>query len=367
MIPLVDLAAQYRQIKDEIDAAVSGVFESGQFILGPNVAAFEAEVATFLGLEHAVGVASGTDALVIALRTAGVQPGDEVIIPAYSFFATAGAVLTIGARPVFVDVEPGTYLIDAEQVESAITGRTRAIVPVHLYGQPAEMDTILAMAEERGLAVIEDNAQAFGAEYQGRKAGSLGDSGCLSFYPTKILGAYGDGGMLVTDDADMAAAARKLRTHGWGKKYFPEMLGYNSRLDELQAAILRVKLRHLSEWTARRQALAEMYTAALAGLDLELPQAAQGRTHIYFVYVVGSDARDNLQQRLAESGIASEIYFPQALHLAKPCRSLGYRAGQFPVAEAASRRLLALPFYPELSDAQVDEVCTAVKHAVERP
>ncbi|MEZ0394872.1 MAG: DegT/DnrJ/EryC1/StrS family aminotransferase [Anaerolineales bacterium] len=359
-IPLVDLTAQYRAIKDEIDAAVLSVLESGRFILGPQVAAFEAEVADYLGVRHAIGVASGTDALVIALRALGIGAGDEVIVPAYSFFATAGAVLSVGARPVFVDIQPGTYLMAVEQVETAITPATKAILPVHLYGQPADMDEILTLAREYHLAVIEDNAQAFGAEYKGRKTGALGDVGCLSFFPSKNLGGYGDGGMLTTNDDRLAESMRMLRTHGWKKKYFPEMLGYNSRLDELQAAVLRVKLRHLDEWNRRRREIAALYHRLLADLPLGLPLEAPNRTHVYHLYVISLSQRDELQQELKKAGIASEVYYPQPLHLAEPCHPLGYQAGQFPLAEQASRALLALPLYPELEREQVQAICSAL-------
>jgi dTDP-4-amino-4,6-dideoxygalactose transaminase len=355
-IPLVDLVAQYHSIKEEIDEAVLSVLESGRFILGPHVTAFEEEVAAYLGVKHAIGVASGTDALIIALRALGIGQGDEVIVPAYSFFATAGAVLSVGARPAFVDVQAGTYLLDVEKIEAALTPQSKAILPVHLYGQPADMDEILSLARAHGLAVIEDNAQAFGAAYKGRKTGSLGDIGCLSFFPTKNLGGYGDGGMVTTNDDDLAERMRMLRTHGWKKKYFPEMLGYNSRLDELQAAILRVKLRHLDEWNARRRTLARQYSTMLAGSGIGLPVEAPERSHIYHLYVVSYSKRDELQRHLAEAGIASEVYYPQPLHLAEPCRGLGGANQSFPVAEEASRALLALPMYPELRPEQIQQV-----------
>ncbi len=355
-IPLVDLTAQYRAIKEEIDAAVLAVLESGRFILGPQVAAFETEVADYLGVKHAIGVASGTDALVIALRALGVGPGDEVIVPAYSFFATAGAVLSVGARPVFVDIQPRTYLMDVGQVEAVLTPRSKAILPVHLYGQPADMDEILALARAHGLAVVEDNAQAFGAEYKGRKTGALGEIGCLSFFPSKNLGGYGDGGMLTTNDDRLAETMRMLRTHGWKKKYFPEILGYNSRLDELQAAVLRVKLRHIDEWNRRRREIAAAYHRLLADLPLGLPVEAPERTHVYHLYMVAFERREEVQRQLKEAGIAAEVYYPQPLHLAEPCRALGYGPGQLPVAERASRQTLALPLYPEMDAERLQRV-----------
>lgn len=363
-IPLVDLVAQYHSIKEEMDRAVLGVLESGRFILGPNVAALENEVAEYLGAKHAVGVASGTDALVLALRALAIGPGDEVIMPAFSFFATAGAVMTVGARPVFVDIQPETYLIDLPALEAAVTPRTKAILPVHLYGQPADMITIMALAGRHGLRVIEDNAQAFGATCKARKTAAIGDVGCLSFFPSKNLGGYGDGGMLTTNDDDLAARARMLRTHGWKKKYFPEVLGYNSRLDELQAAILRVKLGHLDGWNARRREIAHTYSAALPGPGLGVPVEAPDRTHVYHLYMVDLDERERIQAALKAAGIASEVYYPQPLHLAAPSRAFGQGPGSCPVAERCSERLLALPLYPEMTGDQIEEVIAVVGAAV---
>ncbi len=363
-VPLLDLVAQYRAIKDEIDEAVQEVLESGRFILGPNVAALEEEVAAFLGVQHAVGVASGTDALIIALRAAGVGPGDEVIVPAYTFFATTGAVLSVGAHPVFVDVFSDTYLLDYTQIETVITERTKAVIPVHLYGLPADMDEIMALAAKHNLVVIEDNAQAFGAEYKGRRTASIGHVGCLSFFPSKNLGGFGDGGMLVTDDEKVAERARMLRTHGWKKKYYPEVLGYNSRLDALQAAILRVKLRYVDSWNHRRREIARMYTTAFQSLGIRCPVELPDRKHVYHLYVAAFGQRDDVQKALAERGIASGVYYPQPLHLTRPCRDLGGCEGQFPVAEQASRELLALPVYPEMTEEQIASVRAAVKDSV---
>lgn len=363
-IPLVDLVAQYHNIKDEMDAAVLGVLESGRFILGPNVSALEQEIAEYLGVKHAIGVASGTDALVIALRAAGVEPGDEVIVPAFSFFATAGTVMTIGARPVFVDINPDTYLIDTAAIEAAITPRTKAIIPVHLYGQPADMDELMAIAQKHGLKVIEDNAQAIGAVYKGKKTAAIGDIGCLSFFPSKNLGAYGDGGMVTTNDDRMAEKVRMLRVHGWKKKYFPEMLGYNSRLDEMQAAILRVKFKHLDSWNTRRAEIAHAYSKYLGELGLCVPVEAPDRTHVYHLYMVVFDQRDAVQHALREAGIASEVYYPQPLHLAEPSRKYGTGEGQCPVAEQCSKTLLALPVYPDLTATQMEEVLSTVEKAV---
>ncbi|MBN1666147.1 MAG: DegT/DnrJ/EryC1/StrS family aminotransferase [Anaerolineales bacterium] len=364
MIPLLDLVAQYHGIQSEIDAAVRSVLESGHFIIGPNVKAFEEEAAHYLGVGYSVGVASGTDALVIALRALDIGPGDEVIIPAYTFFATAGAVLTVGAHPVFVDVDPHTYLIDIEQVARHLTTRTKAMIPVHLYGHPVDMAPVMELARENRLKVIEDNAQAFGATYQGHKTGSLGDIGCLSFFPTKNLGAYGDGGMVVTNNSTLAERMRMLRTHGWKKKYHPEMLGYNSRLDELQAAILRVKLPHVDAWNARRREIAAIYTARLSALGVPTPVELLGSQHVYHLYIIRLKNRDQVQAALKAVGIASEVYYPQPPHLADPCRALGYQPGDCPVAEQASQETLALPLYPEMTEAQVNAVVEALAGAV---
>ena len=366
-IPLIDLVAQYRAIQPEIDKAIRQVLVSGRFILGPNVEALEQEVAAYLGVKHAVGMASGTDALVLGLRALGIGPGDEVIVPTYTFFATAEAVMLLGATPVFVDIEPDTYCLDVQQVAERITARTKAVIPVHLYGHPADMTPLLELAQAYGLKVIEDNAQAFGAEYGGHKTGSLGDVGCLSFFPSKNLGAYGDGGMVTTNDGEVAERVRMLRTHGWRKKYYPEVTGYNSRLDELQAAILRVKLRHLDGWNERRRDLASRYTERLSGLGLGVPCEVPQARHVYHLYIIRVKGRDRVQQYLKEAGIASGVYYPQPLHLMKTCRPLGFKEGDFPVAEQASRETLAIPLYPEMSEEQLQEVVAALEHAMATP
>jgi dTDP-4-amino-4,6-dideoxygalactose transaminase len=363
-IPLLDLVAQYHSIKEEMDKAVLGVLESGSFILGPNVAALEQEVAAYLGVKHAIGVASGTDALVIALRAAGVEPGAEVIVPAFSFFATTGTVMTVGAHPVFVDIDPDTYLIDTSAIEAVITSDTKAIIPVHLYGQPADMDEILAIAERHGLKVIEDNAQAIGAVYKGKKTATIGDIGCLSFFPSKNLGAYGDGGMVTTNDDKIAEKVRMLRMHGWKKKYFPEMLGYNSRLDEIQAAVLRVKLKYLDSWNARRMEIAREYSKYLGELGMRVPIEAPDRTHVYHLYMVPFEEREVVQQKLKDAGIASAVYYPQPLHLAEPSRKFGTGEGQCPVSEQCSKTLLALPVYPDMTTTQIEEVLATVERIV---
>jgi len=365
MIPLVDLSAQYIANKDEIDAAIGGVLEKGQYILGPNLSAFEGEVAQYLGVKHAVGVASGTDALVIALRSAGIGPGDEVIVPAYTFFATAGAVLLAGATPMFVDISPETYCIDVKQITRKISTRTKAIIPVHLYGHPADMAQLLEIAEAHGLLLIEDNAQAFGSDFHGNKAGGIGNIGCLSFYPTKNLGAYGDGGMVVTDNDELAEKARLLRTHGWNRKYYPETLGYNSRLDELQAAILRVKLLHTDQWNARRREIANYYCESLSGLEVVTPAESANVFHVYHLFVIRVSNRSQLQKMLRENGIDSAVYYPQPLHLTQPCKFLGHQRGEFPEAERSSRETLAIPIYPEMKKEQTESVVSTIESAIE--
>jgi dTDP-4-amino-4,6-dideoxygalactose transaminase len=361
MIPLVDLTAQYHSIKGEIDAALHATLESGHFILGPMVSKFEESVASYLGVDHAIGLASGTDALVLALRALNIGPGDEVIIPAYTFFATAGTVISVGAVPLFVDIDPATYEIDVSQIKERITPNTKAIIPVHLYGHPADMDPILDLARSRGLKVIEDNAQAFGATYRGRKTGSLGEIGCLSFFPTKNLGAYGDGGMVVTNDGALAERMRMLRTHGWKKKYYSEEVGYNSRLDALQAAILQAKFPHLESWNDKRREIAGHYSQQLVSLGLTVPVECDWGRHVYHLYIIRSRKRDELQAFLKMEGIASEIYYPLPPHLSTPCRKLGYKESDFPQAERASRETLALPLYPELTNEQQNQVVAAVR------
>lgn len=361
MIPLVDLTAQYHSIKPEIDAAVLSTLESGHFILGPQVVKFEESIAMYLGVKHAIGLASGTDALVIALRALNIGAGDEVIIPAYTFFATAGTVMSVGAKPVIVDVDPQSYQIDVSRIEAAITPKTKAIIPVHLYGHPAEMNPILKIARKHGLKVIEDNAQAFGAEHLGKKTAALGDIGCLSFFPTKNLGAFGDGGMVVTNDDAAAETMRMLRAHGWKKKYYSEMVGYNSRLDAMQAAILQAKFPYADAWNDARRKLAQRYTGLLAPLGIGTPLERDWARHVYHLYIIRVEKRDELQAFLKQKGIASEVYYPLPPHLSVPCKKYGYKVGDFPHAEKAANQTLALPLYPELSEAQQDEVVAAVK------
>jgi dTDP-4-amino-4,6-dideoxygalactose transaminase len=364
MIPLVDLTAQYHSIKKEIDAAVLSTLESGHFILGPAVTKLEESVASYLGVDFGIGLASGTDALVLALRALNIGAGDEVIIPAYTFFATAGTVMSVGAKPVIVDIDPQSYQIDIRKIEEAITSNTKAIIPVHLYGHPAEMNPILEIAREYGLKVIEDNAQGFGAEYLGKKTGSLGDIGCLSFFPTKNLGAFGDAGMVVTNNAALAERMRMLRTHGWKKKYYSEEVGYNSRLDALQAAILQAKLPYVDSWNEKRREISSRYSEQLAPLGMVVPMEHKWAKHVYHLYIIRSAKRNELQAFLKQRGIASDVYYPLPPHLSVPCRKFGYKDGDFPHAELASRETLALPLYPELTLSQQDEVIAAVKEFV---
>ncbi len=363
-IPLVDLVAQYQNIREEIDRAVHECLQSGVFILGPNVSAFEREIAQYLDARYAIGVASGTDALLLVLRGYGIGPGDEVIVPAYTFVATAEVVSQAGATPVFVDINPTTYCLDVAQLEALVTPRTKAVIPVHLFGHPADMNALLEMAARRKIKVIEDNAQAVGAEYLGRRTGALGDAGCLSFFPSKNLGGYGDGGMVVTNDADLAATVRKLRSHGWTVKYQPEAVGFNSRLDELQAAVLRVKFRHLDAWTARRRAIAERYRTSLAGSGVQLPVEAPGAKHVYHLFVIRVSARDAVREQLRSRGIASGTYYPTPLHLLAPYAHPGSRAVSCPHAERAAGETLAVPLYPEMTAEEVAAVASGVRDAV---
>jgi dTDP-4-amino-4,6-dideoxygalactose transaminase len=365
-VPMLDLAAQYQSIREELRAALDSVLARGQFILGPNVKALEEEIAACCGVPHAVGVASGTDALILALRAAGVGPGDEVIVPAFSYIATADAVSLLGATPVFTDIRADTFNMDASKLESRITPRTRAVMPVHVFGQPAEMDGILRTARDASLAVIEDNAQSIGASYKGQRTGTMGAYGCLSFFPTKNLGACGDGGMILTSSADGAARLRSLRVHGTrAHKYLSEEQGWNSRLDELQAAILRVKLRHLDQWTSARQAHAARYDQLLGGKPgVVTPRVAPGSTHVYHQYTIRVTNRDHVQKALSSQGIPSAVYYPVPLHLQPMYAHLGHRPGSLPVAERAALEVLSLPIYPELNAEQVERIAAAVAGAV---
>ncbi len=350
-VPLLDLKAQYSTIRDEVRQAVDRVLESQHFILGPEVEALEQEIAAYCKCKYAVGVSSGTDAILLALMALGIGPGDEVIMPPYTFFATAGCVARVGARPVFVDIDPSTYNIDPDRIEAAITERTQAIMPVHLFGQMAEMTPILALAERYHLYVIEDAAQAIGSEYTGQRAGSMGQIGSFSFFPSKNLGGIGDGGMVTTNDPALAERMKLLRAHGAQPKYYHKLIGGNFRLDAIQAAVLRVKLKYLDDWTTARQRNAAIYRKlfAEAGIqDIVLPFEAPNRRHIYNQFVIRTHKRDALMQYLKEQGIGSEVYYPLPMHLQECFAYLEHEAGEFPASEAAAQESLAVPIYPEL-------------------
>jgi dTDP-4-amino-4,6-dideoxygalactose transaminase len=366
-VPFLNLAAQYAALKDELLPAVERVLAGGHYVLGPNVAALEQEIAALAGARFGVGVNSGSDALTLALRALGLGPGDEVITAPFTYIAPAEAIHQVGARIVFADIDPHTFNLDPAAVAGKITPRTKAIIPVHLFGQAAPMKELRALAEPRGLALVEDCAQAIGAKYHGQPVGGFGRLACFSFYPTKNLGAAGDGGMVVTNDEPLAKKLRMLRVHGVERRYFHDLHGCNSRLDELQAAILRVKLPHLDRWNARRAALARRYDTALAGLPIERPVTAHGNTHVFHVYALLADRRDALQQFLAERGVPTIIYYPRPLHLQKVYEGLDWREGDFPVAEAVSRCILPLPMYPELTDEQADYVAGRVRQFFGQP
>lgn len=354
-VPLLDLKAQYDPLRQELLDAVTRVCDSQRFIHGPEVEGLERELEAYLGVQHAIGMSSGTDALLAALMAVGVGPGDEVVTPTYSFFATAGCVARLGARPVLVDVDPATFNIDTEAAVAAITPRTKAIVPVHLFGQSADLMPLTNAAARHGIAVIEDAAQAIGARYHDHAVGTLGAIGCFSFFPSKNLGAFGDAGFVTTNDARLAHQLRLLRNHGMEPKYYHHLIGGNFRLDAIQAAVLRVKLPHLDAWTAGRQRNAARYRALFAEAALsqvELPVEAPERTHIYNQFVIRVANRDGLKKHLDAAGIGTEIYYPVPFHLQKCFASLGYAAGAFPHAERAAKESLALPIYPELTDAQ---------------
>jgi len=360
-VPQLDLAAQYAAIGAEIRTAVERILASQQFILGREGAALEAAIAKLCGVAHGIGLASGTDALILALRACGVQAGDEVLLPPFTFVATGSAVSALGAKPVFADIRPDTYNLDPAELQRRVTPRTRAIVVVHLYGLPADMDSILAFAKPRKIPVIEDNAQAIGASYKGRRTGSLGDAACVSFYPTKNLGAYGDAGMVVTNSPELDARIRTLRNHGQSERYRSSEPGWNSRLDEIQAAILRVKLRHLSDWQGARQSHAAEYNRLLSQIPGVMPpHASEGYEHVYHQYTIRIEQRDALQKFLSERKIGSTVYYPYPLHLQPLYAWLGHKPGDFPHSERAAQEVLSLPMYPELRNEQIARVVNAV-------
>jgi len=361
MIPFGDLKLQYQAIKVELDEAIQSVLNDGWFILGKNVSAFENEFAAYCGVAFAVGVANGTDALELALTACGVGPGDEVITTPLSATFTSLAISALGAIPTFVDIDPDTHNIDPRKLEAKIGPKSKAIMPVHLYGQPADMEPILALARKHHLIVVEDAAQAHGALYKGRRAGSMGDVGCFSFYPSKNLGAFGDGGMVVTNNSAIAEKLRMLRNGGQKTRYDHQIMGRNSRLDELQAAILRVKLGHLDKWNERRQHLAALYTALLGDSEVQPPLELPGAQHIYHLYVVRCQEREALQKHLRERGVETAIHYPIPIHLQGAYRSLNLGPGSFPIAERSAQEVLSLPIYPELTDAKVRQIVAHIK------
>lgn len=390
-IPLIDLKAQYKSISEDLDRVTKEVLSSAGYIMGKNVTEFEKEFAEYIGVKHAISVGNGTDALVIALKSLGIGAGDEVITTPFTFFATAETISAVGAVPVFVDVEKDTFNIDPSKIEEKITEKTKAIVPVHIFGQSAKMDEINAIAEKHNLKVIEDACQAIGGKYKGRNIGTLGDVACFSFFPTKNLGCAGDGGIIVTDNDDVATIARALRTHGSGEngqkaynllnnineeidtvqnaddtvynplKYYNYLIGYNTRLDAIQAAILRVKLPYIDEWNAKRREIAKIYDESLKDTDLVTPFVDENNVPVYHMYILQSEEREAILGKLKENGVATGVYYPVPLHLQKVYKNLGYKEGDMPVAEYLSHRTFAIPVYPELTKEQVDYVIKSIK------
>ena len=358
-IQFVDLLRQYQNLKPEVDAAILRAVGRGDFILGEDVREFEKEFAAFNQASHCVGVADGTDALHLALLALGIGPGDEVIVQTNTFIASVLAISCTGAKPVLVDCEPGFYQVDVKAVERALTPRTKAIMPVHLYGHPADMDPLLQIAKDRKLFVVEDTAQAHGATYKGRLCGTMGDIGCFSFYPGKNLGAYGDGGAVVTRDAAQAEKISLLRNYGQKVKYVHTMKGFNSRLDTVQAAILRVKLKHLAKWNDQRRAAAARYGALLGGTKLQTPKTAPWANPVWHLYVVQTDDRAQLQLKLDAAGVAHGIHYPIPVHLQEAYRDLGHKPGDFPVAESLAPRILSLPMFPEITEEELQRVARA--------
>jgi len=356
-----DMTAQYRSIKDEMDRAALGVLERGIYILGPEVEALESEIAERCGARFGIGCNSGTDAILISLLALGIQPGDEVITTPFTFFATGETISQIGAVPVFVDIDPETFCINPDAVASAVTPRTKAIMPVHLYGQAADMDALSVIAERHGLPIIEDAAQAIGSLYKGRPCGSMGHAAALSFYPTKNLGACGDAGMILTNSEDVREKARLLRAHGSGGSYFHKVLGWNSRLDEIQAALLRVKLRKLAEWNESRRQHAALYNSLLAGSGVRTPIEAADRYHTYHQYTIRSPYRDELKPALTEAGVDTGVFYPLSLHLQEVYKTLGYREGDLPEAESAAREALSLPISPTVGIDDIHYVAERIR------
>ncbi|MBD3233701.1 MAG: aminotransferase class V-fold PLP-dependent enzyme [candidate division Zixibacteria bacterium] len=360
-VPLLDLHRQYQPIIEEVHSAISKVFKHNRFIMGPEVQELEERIAGYVGAKHAIAVASGTDALLIALRALSVEPGDEVITTPFTFFATVGVISRLGAKPVFVDIDPDTFNMNPDQLEIAISEKTRAIIPIHLYGQCADMDLILRIARENNIPVVEDAAQAIGASYKGKSAGAMGDFGCFSFFPSKNLGAAGDAGMITTNDNFLDEMCRKLRVHGAKPKYYHGIVGYNSRLDTIQAAILMVKLNWLNKWHEGRRRRASIYDRLLNIDEVVTPLVAPDRYHIYHQYTVRVKDRDGLRNFLKENNIGCEIYYPLPLHMQECYNDLGYKEGSFPESEKAANEVLSLPIFPEMTDAEQEEVVDTIK------
>lgn len=363
MIPMVDLKRQFQEIQEEIMQILTEILESSHYVLGSKVSEFEKRVAEFHGVKEAIGVASGTDALHLAIDALDIGEGDEVITTPFTFFATAEAILYTGATPVFADIQPDTLNIDPQQIATQITPRTKAILPVHLFGHPCDMPEILRIAKKHGLKVIEDCAQAFGARVNNRTVGSIGDAGCFSFYPSKNLGGYGDGGMVTMKNQRLAVLVRELRNHGSRGSYMHKRVGYNSRLDEMQAGILLVKFRHIEEYNRRRRQNALRYSELLGNI-LQCPVEREGAYHVYHQYTITSNKRDLVQQKLREKGISSVVYYPVPLHLQEAMKFLGYRKGDFPFAEKAAREVLSLPMYPELEAPIIEKICRIIRTIV---
>lgn len=360
-IPFVDLRKQYAPLKEEVLSGISRVLDGMQLFLGENVQALEKDFAQFCGASYGIGVSDGTAALNIILRAMDIGPGDEVITVSHTFIATAEAILLTGAKPVFVDVDPSTYLMDISQVEAKITPHTKAILPVHLYGQTVDMDPLIAIAKRHGLRVVEDACQAHGAEYKGRKAGTLGDAAGFSFYYSKNLGAYGEGGFITTNDDELAAKMRKVRDHGSGIRYHHDLIGVNGRLDEIQAVVLRVKLPHLAVWNESRRKHAYLYNELLKGTPAVIPTVCSANTPVYHLYVISTPKRDDLQAFLKERGVFTGIHYPIPVHLQKAMEFLGYKQGDFPVTEKVTSEILSLPMFAELEDEQIQEVVEGIK------
>lgn len=364
MIPIIDLNRQYRAIQGEVETAMREVLERGDFVLGKALHRFEEEMASYCGVKHAIGVNSGTDAIYLALLGLGVGPGDDVVTTAFSMFATVEPIRLLGARPVFVDIDPEHFHVDLNQLRSKVTKKTKAIIPVHLYGSVAPMKEIMELARQRNVPVLEDAAQAIGATYGGKKAGSLGTMGCVSFYPTKNLGGYGDGGMVLTSDDKLAEAVRTLRHHGQTKKYVHQFIGINSRLDDLQAAVLSVKLKYLDGWNARRRDIAAKYAEGFKSFPIRIPVEPADVKHIYHQYTMRVADRDDVQRRLGEAGISSAVHYPLPLPYQPALETLGYQRGDFPESEKAANEVLSLPIFPEMTSEEVELVVKGVNQLV---